>query len=112
MTRINKRVITRFEPETRFLVKPAPAVPFRATQETELERLKDRLLQERLARVNETELNVRLRRAANEAAALAWVTSFPLLVFPTLFEELAHTALLQAGQQAYVRKRSRVLLVA
>lgn len=112
MTRRNKRVATRFEPETRFVVKPAAAAPFRAIQETELERLKNRLLQERLARINEMELNVRLRRAANEAAALAWMTTFPLLVFPTLFEEMAHTALLQAGQQAYVRKRSRELLAA
>ena len=112
MNRAYKRVATRFEPETRFVVKPAPAAPFRATQETELERLKSRLVQERLARIGETELNVRLRRAANEAAAVAWLTTFPLLVFPTLFEEMAHTAVLQAGQQAYVRRRSRELLVA
>ena len=111
MNRTNKRVATRFEPDTRFIVKPAPAAPFRANQETELERLKNRLLQERLARINETELNVRLQRAANEAAAVAWMTTFPLLVFPALFEELAHAAVLQAGQQAYVRQRSRALLV-
>ena len=111
MKRRNKRVATRFEPDTRFMVKPAPAAPLHANQETELERLKNRLLQERLARINETELNVRLQRAANEAAAVAWMTTFPLLVFPALFEELAHTAVLQAGQQAYVRKRSRALLV-
>ena len=107
-----RKVPARFGPERRFDVRPAPPASFRVTQETELERLKSRLLQERLARINETELNVRLRRAANEAAAVAWMTTFPLLVFPALFEELAHTAVLQAGQQAYVRKRSRELLVA
>jgi hypothetical protein len=112
MNRTNKRVTTRFEPDTRFNVKPAPAAPFRANQENELEGLKNRLLQERLARINETELHARLRRAASEAAAVAWLTTFPLLVFPALFEEFAHTALLQAGQQAYVRKRSREWLVA
>ena len=110
MNRKRKRVETRFDSETRFEVSPRPAAPFRATQESELERLKNRLLQARLARVQETELNVRLRRAANEAAALAWVTTFPLLVFPILFEEKAHAAVLQAGQQAYVRERSRELL--
>ena len=112
MNKTNKRVATRFEPETRFFVKPGPPSPFRAVEETQLERLKNRLLQERLARINETELNAWLRRAANEAAALAWVTTFPLLVFPVLFEEKAHTALLHAGRQAYVRERSRELLVA
>jgi hypothetical protein len=112
MNRTYKRVAARFEADTGFVVKTTPAVPSRATEETELERLKTRLLQERLLRAQGGELNVRLQRAANEAAALAWVTTFPLLVFPTLFEELAHSAVLQAGQQAYVRQRSRELLVA
>ena len=112
MNKIKKRVATRFEPETKFAVKPSPPSPFRAVEETELERLKNRLLHERLARINETELNEWLRRAANEAAALAWVTTFPLLLFPILFEEKAHAALLHAGRQAYVRERSRELLVA
>ena len=113
MKRIYRRAPTRFESETRLQVasRSDGTAPFRATQESELERLKNRLLQERLARINEKELNVRLRRAANEAAALAWVTTFPLLVFPLLFEEKAHTALLEAGRQAYIRQRSRELLV-
>jgi hypothetical protein len=112
MNRTYKRVAARFEADTGFVVKTTPAAPFRTSQETELERLKTRLLQERLTRTQEGDLNVRLRRAANEAAALAWITTFPLLVFPILFEELAHSAVLQAGQQAYVRQRSRELLVA
>ena len=45
MNKINKRVATRFEPETKFAVKPSPPSPFRAVEETELERLKNRLLQ-------------------------------------------------------------------
>ena len=36
-----KQVPTRFGPETRFEVRPAPVVPFRATQEFGLERLKN-----------------------------------------------------------------------
>ena len=74
---------------------------------TELERLKDRLLLERLNETSEPELNARLRRAANEAAALAWFTTFPLLVFPTLFEEKALTARIQAQKQKCVQMRSR-----
>ena len=75
-----------FGPETRFELRAMPPAPFRATQETEFERLKNKLLAEQLAGAA-PELNAPLRRAANEAAALAWVTFYPLLVFPVLFEE-------------------------
>ena len=107
-----RRIPTRFGPETRFEVRPAPPGPFRAIQETALERLKNRLLVQQLAETAELELNARLRGAANEAAALAWATRFPLLVFPALFEEKARTALLQAERQESIRQRSRVLLAA
>src|SRR5262245_44001502 len=40
----NRKLPARFGPETRFEVRPVPVVPFRATAETELERLKKRLL--------------------------------------------------------------------
>ena len=103
MNRDYRRVPTRFGPETRFEVTPAPPAPFRAFQETELERL---------AETFEPEFNRQLRRAANEAAALAWVTAVPLLVFPALFEEKARTALLQAERQERIRCRSRELLAA
>lgn len=105
------RVTARFAPETRLAVKPT-AAGLRASQESELERLKKQLLSERLARVNQLGLTIPLQRAANEAAALAWVTQFPLLVFPALFEEKARTVLLQAQRQAGVRERSRDLLAA
>lgn len=105
-----QRVPTRFGPETRFEVQPTPAAVFRATQETEFERLKNRLLREALFELTKPALNGYLRRAANEAAALAWVTPFPLLVFPALFEEKAETALLQAARQVSVRQRSLELL--
>jgi hypothetical protein len=86
-------------------------VPFRAVQEAEFERLKGRLLRERLEELWEPERNAGVRRAANEAAALAWLTRYPLLVFPALFEEKAETALLHADRQDRVRVRSRELLV-
>jgi hypothetical protein len=107
-----RQLPARFGPETRFEVKPAPAAPFRATQETGLEQLKNRLLSRWLNDLAEPELNAYVRRAANEAAALAWVTPYPLLMFPALFEEKARTALLQAKRQANVRQRSFQLLVA
>ena len=101
---------TRFGPETCFEVAPVPAVPFRGTQETELDRLKARLLQEWLRQTPDEQLYAPLRRAANEAAALAWFTPFPLLFFPGLLEEKARAALRQGARQRYVRDRSESLL--
>ena len=107
-----RKVPTRFEPETRFEVKPVPPAPFRALQETELERLKNRLLVGLLNDLNVPEMNVFVRRAANEAAALAWVTPYPLLTFPELFEEKVLTALRYAERQTAVRERSAELVLA
>jgi hypothetical protein len=91
-------------------VNPSPATPFRFVQENQFERLKKRLLVERLFELVNSTLNGYVRRAANEAAALAWLTPYPLLVFPTLFEEKADLALRQAERQEAVRERSRELL--
>ena len=105
-----RRVPARFGPDTRFEVQPAPPAPFRATQENQLDQLKRRLLLEFLGELTAPRLNGYVRRAANEAAALAWVTPYPLLVFPGLFEEKAGAALLQAERQEDIRQRSLELL--
>ncbi|HEX9046568.1 MAG TPA: hypothetical protein VF988_06030 [Verrucomicrobiae bacterium] len=106
------RLRAEFRPETRFEVRPLPPAPFRATQETEFERLKNRLLTERLLATGRPELNTPIRRAANEAAALAWVTFVPLLVFPTLFEEKIRAAIRQAERQAHIYATSPELVAA
>ena len=111
MNKNQNRVPTRFDPETRFELRPTPPAPFRATQETELERLKNRLLATQLARVTEPELNAPLRHAANEAAALAWATVYPLLVFPVLFEEKTRAAVRHARRQACILTNHRDLIV-
>lgn len=97
-----------FGAETRFELA---ATPFRVTSDDEFERLKSRLLAGRLQEAV-TRGEASLRNAASEAAALAWTTPFPLLVFPALFEEKAATAILQARRQARILKRSRELLAA
>ena len=112
MRTTNRKLRTRFEPDTRFELRALPVAPFRATHETELERLKSRLLGRELARATTPAINVNLRRAANEAAALAWVTNVPLLVFPGLFEEKARTAYTQLARLEVIRERSRELLAA
>jgi hypothetical protein len=91
-------------------LKPVPAAPFRAVQETKFERLKNELLDERLGELPDPTFNSYVRTAANEAAALAWVTRYPLLVFPALFEEKADSALQLAEKQEDVLERSRELL--
>ena len=107
LNRKYRRVPTRFGPDIRFEITPALT---KARQDTELERLKTQLLGERLQQVWENRRTVQLRRAADEAAALAWVTPYPLLVFPGLFDEKAEAALLQVARQDRVRERSRDLL--
>jgi hypothetical protein len=103
-------LLTRFEPETRFDVVPVPAVPFRGTAETALEEFKARLLREALHTATDTELYAPLRRAANEAAAAAWLTPFPLLFLPALFEERFAAARRQVERAQSVRARSRRIL--
>ena len=110
MNKNQTRVAARFVPETRFELRPGPPAPFRATHENEFERLKRQLLTLQLAALARPELNTPLRRAANEAAALAWVTLYPLLVFPALFEEKAATAVRQTERQARIYQTSRELL--
>jgi hypothetical protein len=106
-----RKLTARFEPVTRFEVRPAPPAPFRAAQEDRLNDLKRKLLRDALGELPDPRLNAPVRRAANEAAALAWVTPYPLLVFPGLFEEKTALAMLQAERQEAVRERSAQLLV-
>jgi hypothetical protein len=89
-----------------------PVAPSRLTAEARFEQLKSRLLLEKLEELETPELNSRLRRAANEAAALAWVTPYPLLVFPWLFEERAEAALGSNGRPELTGERGRSLLAA
>lgn len=103
MKRTKYKVPTAFEAETRFTVSPVPPAPFRGTHETELERLKSRLLRELLESAPTPDLYAPLRRASNEAAALAWDTAFPLLVLPELLREKAAVA------STYTRKQAAIL---
>jgi hypothetical protein len=108
---IYKRVPTEFAPETGFDVEPVPAA-LRAEHEVRFEELKNELLIERLEEAGDAEVTTHLRRAALEAAALAWVTPYPLLVFPVLFEEKAKAASTRRKRQRQIRERSRALLAA
>ena len=62
--------------------------------------LKQRLLLERLSATPGSETHALIMLEANEAAGLAWLSSYPLLTFPCLFEERAIAATEQARRQA------------
>jgi hypothetical protein len=64
--------------------------------------LKQRLLLEYLNQTPESETHALIMRQANEAALLAWLSSYPLLTFPCLFQERAAAATEQARRQARV----------
>jgi hypothetical protein len=106
----DNRVPTKFAAATRFAPPVLAAVTFRGAAETELDQLKNRLLARELARTTTLEQNVGLRRAANDAAALVWLTPYPLLLLPVLFEEKARAARIKTGRQALIRERSNELL--
>src|SRR4051794_19735905 len=89
MSKNDNNITAYFEEEARFNVVPTVVAPFRATLETDFEKLKARLLKELLTEKTDPQLNTPLRRAANEAAGLAWLTPFPMLFFPTLLNEKA-----------------------
>src|SRR5882724_6874540 len=101
-----RKLRTSFGPETRFRVK---AITQRDEQTTELEQLKGRLLGQLLGQVGGAQQDTILRRAANDAAALAWASGYPLLLFPALLDELAETGLLRARRQKQLRQRSQDL---
>ena len=109
MNKKYRRVPTEFGTEARFEVGLVPPAPLRAS-EPALERLKSELLLQRSASLAEPESELYLSRAASEAAALAWVTAYPLLIFPSLFEEKVEAALAQFERQEQIRERSLQLL--
>lgn len=72
-----------------------------------LESLKSRLLAEQLAKVQHAELRLRLRRAAEDSASLAWATPIPLLALPELLTEKAREAFHQFERQQILSANRR-----
>jgi hypothetical protein len=99
----------QFDADTRFEVRPARAVSLDTT--SDFERLKNRLFHIRLQETGE-KWEASLRDAASEAAALAWTTITPSLVFPVLFEEKIAAVMAQTRRQERILKKSRELLAA
>jgi hypothetical protein len=101
----------QFGAETRFELQPTQALSFDAAYEGSFERLKNKLLDGRLRQAG-TKWDGPLRDAASEAAAIAWTTNVPSLVFPMLFEEKVAAAVTQDKRQTRILRKSRELLAA
>src|SRR5262245_51935699 len=99
-------------PADRFWSREDNPVPFTQSIETDLERLKNRLLREAIGSCVKVIRHTFMRRAANEAAAIAWLEPYPLLVFPELFSEKANLAERNALQHESIAPRSKEFVMA
>ena len=86
---------------------PKPLAVCRTAITDGFSQLKHRLLRERLAQEPDPELRGSLERAAQESAAVAWTTPFPLLVWPELLEEASRAARSRAERQRSIKERTR-----
>ena len=99
-------IAAEFEPASRLDSSPLSARRLQASLIAALEELKQRLLRETARARSDSATLSCLRRAAEEAASLAWTTSFPLLVLPELFFEKAAEARVRSQRQREIRQRS------
>jgi hypothetical protein len=110
MNENTKQLKARFARPTRFAVRPGPSRL--GLPNLELEALKTQLLAERTKTARAFVPGEVLRQAADEAASLAWLTPYPLLVLPALLDELVDAAAARTRRQADIRQRSQVLQAA
>ena len=92
MKNTTRKLRPKFEAATRFRLKPVRAGVPTDTQAAAFTKLKDQLVRQLLEQTPATDHHEYLRQVVSEAEALAWATTFPVLVFPTLVEEKTATA--------------------
>lgn len=78
--------------------------------ESRFQSLHDQLLNEGLEAAPVARAEELVKRAATEAAGLAWTTPYPTLVFPVLFAEIESNLRVQARRQDRIVNQSRGLL--
>ena len=81
-----------------------------ASIDLELQRLRSSLLAEYQQTVSGQPIETRLDLAANEAASIAWATTYPLLVFPLLLQEKVQEAERKARVQRGIYRRSQRIM--
>lgn len=77
----------------------SPAMHSSGKTQSQLHQLKQKLLHIALKEATEVRLFKQICGVANQAAELAWNAQCPLLVFPSLFEELVQIAREQFQQE-------------
>jgi hypothetical protein len=99
----------RFDPEIEFELRPRFQPLVIDSDNRRFERLKARLLRPVLRQTSNEALRRNLTLAANEAAAVAWTTPFPLLVLPVLLAEKTDEICQHAVRQEQVHEASHLL---
>ena len=100
----------QFEPDIKFELPLHPGTVSPESVRIRFQALQNRLLEETLGQTPNPILRENLHGVANEAAALAWTTQFPLLLMPVLFQEKARSVRLQLKKQHHVSMRSQQLV--
>jgi len=104
---MNRKLNAFFDPETEFEADVLRGAPLKQA----FAGLQDELINETLGGTETLALHAPVKQAANEAAGLAWTTGFPLLVFPTLFQEKVERARVQQDRAERIKARTADLLM-
>jgi hypothetical protein len=106
-TNNNSRLDRRFAPDGMFDVPTANVrlADYGKRFEKLQQELVDHLFQDPMNNL----LRQELERVANDAAAVAWATPFPLLFFPVVLNEKVDAQRFQDERQNRIEKQSRVL---
>ncbi|MBC8001772.1 MAG: hypothetical protein H7X97_04210 [Opitutaceae bacterium] len=102
-----KRLKSSFERDISLELDHEIIVPSKERLDARLEAFKNRLLKRILDEAPTVAFRAPLRRAANEAAALVWLTPYPLLLLPVLMDEKARVACEQIARQKQINLRSQ-----
>ncbi|MBI2946331.1 MAG: hypothetical protein HYY23_01710 [Verrucomicrobia bacterium] len=109
-TRRKHRLPAQFAPDVEFELAPVPGVVPPETVRIKFHELQSRLVEASLIESWSQSVRGRIHQAANEAAALAWTTPYPLLVMPELFLEKARETRLRLQKQRSILMRSERLV--
>jgi hypothetical protein len=103
---MNRKLNAYFDPDTEF---EAEVLGSDCLKEA-FAGLQEALVSEALGETETLALHAPVKQAANEAAGLAWTTAFPLLVFPTLFNEKVERARRQQNRAERIKAQTMDLL--
>lgn len=104
---MNRKLNAYFDPETEFEAHVLRGEPLKQA----FAGLQENLVSETLEDTETLALHAPVKQAANEAAGLAWTTAFPLLVFPTLFQEKLDRARRQQDRAERIKAQTADLLM-